>query len=151
MGHGPAGGLRGFTDDRDDLAPRLRGIRGRPPTPGRILQDLLDEIAQGLLVGLRFRRGQLRGRVGPARAPQPDRRVADPHGLGQMPGAGAVSTLSDEGGPLHFSVRPPSASDQLFQDRVLPIQLADRERVWTSRLLHTHSSRCRLWLGWLNM
>ena len=67
--------------------------RGGSPTAGCIAQHLLEEGTQGLLVGLLFRRHQLRGGLDPARTPEPDGGVADPKDLGQMPGPGSVSTL----------------------------------------------------------
>lgn len=56
---------------------------------------MIEPIARrvGFQVGFCFRGGQLRGGVGLAGAPEPDRRVADPDGLGQMPGPGTVSAL----------------------------------------------------------
>lgn len=65
MAHRPIRGRGNFTGDGHDLAELLRGKRGRPPTAGRIASDLLEEAAQGLFVGRRFRGRQLRGCLGP--------------------------------------------------------------------------------------
>ena len=78
--------------------------------------------------------------MSPAQTPAPDRRVADPQRLSQRPSSGPVRTLSDDRGPLDFSVRSPAAVDHVFQEGALPIRKRNRERARPSWETHLHSS-----------
>lgn len=143
MRHGSSGLCRGFTRDRHDVAQLLRGAGGRASTARGIVPHLLDQATQRLLVGLRFRGGKLGGGVAPACASEPDRRVADPEALGQMPGPGTVSTLSDARGPLDLVVRPASASRHLLPHGALTLGALNQAGAGASWFAHLYSSCCQ--------
>ena len=104
------------------------------------MPHLLEEAAQGLLVGLHCRGSQLWGGVDPARTPEPDGGVADSADLSQMPGPGTVSTLQDDRSPLDLVVRPAAASSHLLQNGPLAVAELKQGGAGTSWLTHLYSS-----------
>jgi hypothetical protein len=95
-------------------------VAGRP-RPGWSAPHRLEEGAPGRLVGLRFRRHQLRGGLAPARTPAPAGGGADPEDLGQMPGPGAGGPLQDHRGPWDLIGRTAAASSDRRQQSPLAV------------------------------